>query len=318
MMGPSGRGSLKRKAAGFQKSHTPWNKGSVYQHNNETARSPQNQKTIKRLTYQEFDRTFTHTGEGKIVPHIEKLGLVSSPAEHSPGGFLRPKVAEESEVERTLKQRKEEEISGYIDLHLPTTVSVIQDCIIEHSKTSSGCTGRLVTSANLVTKWGLSATIKLKCNFCSFVSSKHKVFREVSRAGPGRRHAEPYRALAVGLLSTSIGVAGSKRLFASMGKVIPADSAMQRQINSVGDKICALNATDMNLQRAELKNTLQHAGYSRDLPIPAEGDRQYNNSLQSGRRRTPYAPATQTRDVLVENLTPSKKNHSLQLRKQTV
>ena len=239
MMGRSGRGSLKRKAA-----------------------------------YQEFNRTFTQTGEGKIVPHIEKLGLVPSPAEHSPGGVLRPKVAEESKIERTLKQRKEEEIRGYyIDVHLPTTVNVIQDCIIEHSKTSSGCTGRLVTSANLVTKWFLSATIKLKCNICSFVSSKHKLFLEVSRAGPGRRHAEPNRALAVGLLWTSIGVAGSKRLFASMGKAIPADSAMQRQINSVGDKICTLNTTDMNLQRAELKNTLQHAGYSHDMPIPAEGDR---------------------------------------------
>ena len=92
-----------------------------------------------------------------------------------------------------------------------------------------------------------------------------------------------------------------------MGKAIPADSAMQRQINSVGDRICTLNTTDMNLQRAEVKNTLQHAGYSRDMPVPVEADRQYNNSLQSGRRRTPYAPATQSRDVLVENLTPSKK-----------
>ena len=73
MMGRSGRGSLKRKAAGFQKSHTPWNKGSVYQHNTETARSPQSKKTIKRLTYQEFDRTFTQTGEGKIVPTLKSL-----------------------------------------------------------------------------------------------------------------------------------------------------------------------------------------------------------------------------------------------------
>ena len=44
MMGRCGHGSLKRKAAGFQKSHTPWNKGPVYQHNTETVRSPQNKK----------------------------------------------------------------------------------------------------------------------------------------------------------------------------------------------------------------------------------------------------------------------------------
>ena len=54
--------------------------------------------------------------------------------------------------------------------------------------------------------------------------------------------------------------------------------------------------------------TLEYGGYDRETPIPAESDRQlYNNSLQSGHRHTPFAPATQACDVLAENLTPDKK-----------
>jgi hypothetical protein len=63
----------------------------------------------------------------------------------------------------------------------------------------------------------------------------------------------------------------------------------------------------MVTQRSHLKDTLEHGGYSRETPIPAESDRQYNNSLRNSRGKTPYAPATQTRDVLAEHLTRDKK-----------
>ena len=53
------------------------------------------------------------------------------------------------------------------------------------------------------------------------------------------------------------------------------------------------------------------------MPIPVEADRQYNIGLRSARRRTPFAPATQTRDVVAENITPEKKviafNHKSKL-----
>ena len=51
--------------------------------------------------------------------------------------------------------------------------------------------------------------------------------------------------------------------------------------------------------------------------IQKEADRQYNIALTSARRRTPFAPATQTRDVCAENITPDKKvigfNHESKL-----
>lgn len=125
-MGRSGVGSLRRKTHGFQKSNVPWNKGLVHKKNTEKIKS--SQISLKRLTHQEFNRTFTQDGNGKIVPRLEKVGLApTSLHHHSPGAVLRPKGRDTSEVERTLKLKEdEEEISGYTDVHLPTTVSVIQ------------------------------------------------------------------------------------------------------------------------------------------------------------------------------------------------
>ena len=92
-----------------------------------------------------------------------------------------------------------------------------------------------------------------------------------------------------------------------MNKTIPAPSGLQKQLNSVGSAIQKLNVEDIITQRNKLKNTLQHSGFAPDTPIPAKCDRQYNLNLRYSRRRTPFAPATQTRDVFAENLTPEKK-----------
>ena len=51
----------------------------------------------------------------------------------TPGATLRPLVKESSEVDTLLKDRKEEnQIGGYLDVHLPTCVNAIQECISEH------------------------------------------------------------------------------------------------------------------------------------------------------------------------------------------
>ena len=69
-----------------------------------------------------------------------------------------------------------------------------------------------------------------------------------------------------------------------------------------------LNEEDMAGQCGLLKDTLELAGYSQDSPIPAKCHRQYNISLENSRRMTPFAPPTESRNVLAQNLTPQKKN----------
>ncbi len=176
--------------------------------------------------------------------------------------------------------------------------------MIQHATYKEHCKGELVTDAKLYQKWGLSAIIQLKCNDCSFVSSKHKLYREVEHQGKGRKCAEPNRSLAVRLLNTSIAAAGAQRLLTSMNKPVPCLSSLHKQLNKVGDIVTSLNEQDLAKQRKNVKDVLENAGYSCDTPIPVEAHRQYNIGLQ---RRTPFAPTTQTRNVLVKNLTITRR-----------
>ncbi len=307
-MGRCKPGWKKRKEnCWFKPNNTHWLASkTTQQYQSQADTSTTNTTTpVKRLTCQELQRAFKHSDEG-FLPRGN--GVLDSSKCSSPGMLLRPLVDELSHVETSLKERKEtEEVSGYIDVHFATCVDAIQDMIVEHKTQYPKCHGRLVSAANLLTKWGVSAIAQLMCNKCNFISSKKKLYREVPHTGRGRKCAEPNRSLALGLMNTSIGAAGAQRLMGSMNKTLPAPSALQKQLNHVGDTIRSLNENDMGHQRKILKDTLEHAGYARDTPVPVECDRQYNLNLRYSRRHTPFAPATQSRDVMVENLTADKK-----------
>ena len=95
-----------------KKGDPAWNKRLKYElgSKSETAKST---KSLKRITYQEFARSFKHTGSGEFVPIAEGV-VPTSVDHHSPGGILRPQLSELSHVERTLEERtKKDEISGY-------------------------------------------------------------------------------------------------------------------------------------------------------------------------------------------------------------
>jgi len=306
-MGRSGSGWKKKAATWFVKNHAKIG--------GKTSSSPmedstESDLTVKRLTHQQFESTFKLNNSGELTPICEEFIHPKDQTSGIDGSKLRPLTFQQSQVEKSLLKKKiTGEVSGYVDVHLPTCVKAVQDCVSQHGKTKPGCTGYLVTSNHLYQKWGVSAAIQLKCNTCSFVSSKHKLYQEVIREGKGRRCAQPNRSLALGLYNTSIATAGAQRLLTSMNKSVPCVSGLQRQLNHVGDIVRSVNKTDMATQRRLVKDTLENAGYDRNAAIPAEADRQYNISLRNSRRRTPFAPATQTRDVIAENVTPEKESN---------
>ena len=129
------------------------------------------------------------------------------------------------------KKDQEQVRISYTEVHLPTVVDVVQDYVIKHSNTSPRCKYWLSTAANLVTKCGLSAIIQVKCNT---MIRNCKMYRELPRSGPGWRCTEPNWALAVGMLSISLGMAGSQRLFSAIGNTVAATSSMPRCLNIVG------------------------------------------------------------------------------------
>ena len=171
-MGRTGQGSMKRRKSFFKAGHGVRSAGWTC--TGEALDTPR-----QRLTHQEFDRTFT-SSDDVIVPIAARVlnsqcnQLDSTHLPASPGAALRPLVNESSKVEILLKERKEDnEIGGYLDVHLPTCVNAIQECISEHQEESLSCPGRLITAANLTTKWGFSARMRLTCQKCRLCLKKY-------------------------------------------------------------------------------------------------------------------------------------------------
>lgn len=311
-MGRCGRNWAKKKAGWFKKGSASWNSGKTFG-SSQTGKTET--KHLTRLTKQTFQRSFMLNAQGEWTPRAaEFIGFQGD----APGAVLRPQSDELSQIETILQQKQEDEsVSGYLVVHLSTCLNVVQDCVNEHGLASPKCKGRLRIPANLFSKWGVSAIIQLKCDSCEYISQKQKLYMEVPTSGRGRRSAQPNRSLALGLCNSSIATVGCHRTLSCMNIPVPTASSLQKQLNNVGPTLSALNEEDMCNQRRQLKDILEHGGYHRDTPIPAECDRQYNTGLRSSRRRTPCAPATQTRDVVAEGLTPEKKiiafNHESKL-----
>ena len=308
-MGRVGRGWKARKKSWFKTSHSQWTSSPVCQPRTSGTESStsgsgnSDTKLCKRLTHQEFEQTFK-LSNGVFSSVAD--GILDSRNQFSRAILLRPLKHHHSLVEETLKE-KSGMVSGYTDVHLPTCVDAVLAISKEHNKLHPTCAGHLATDSELMEKWGVTASFHLKCKSCNFVSGKYKLYREVSKQGRGRKAAEPNRSLAVGLCNTSIAATGAQRLLSSMNKTCPSMSSMQKHLNQVGDEIRKLDEEDMGRHRGLLMDILELAGYPRNTPIPVECDRQYNISLHNSRRHTPFAPATQTRHVLAENLTPHKK-----------
>ncbi|KAJ8023735.1 hypothetical protein HOLleu_36261 [Holothuria leucospilota] len=81
---------------------------------------------------------------------------------------------------------------------------------------------------------------------------------------------------------------------------------LQKAANRIGPVLEQENERDMSVKRKIVRDTLQARGLPPDTPIHAEYDRQYNNPLRNSRKKTPFAPASQSRDVVIENATHEK------------
>lgn len=95
-------------------------------------------------------------------------------------------------------------------------------------------------------------------------------------------------------------------MFTAMNTPIPTMSNLQKGANRCGKIMIAENLCDMERKKGKVKDILQYRGMARDMPINIEMDRQYNTPLSHARRKTPFAPASQSRDTVAENVTNEK------------
>ena len=153
---------------------------------------------------------------------------------------------------------------------------------------------------------GLAVTASFSCKLCGFVTTPQKLYRDLPSEGPGRKRAVLNMALQVGLYQTSISGTAIRRVLSALSTPAPAMSNLQHNSNECGHAMLQANQTDMQEKRKKVKDVLEYRGMERNKPITIEIDRQYNTPLSYGRRRTPFQPATQARDVAIENTTNEK------------
>ena len=113
-------------------------------------------------------------------------------------------------------------------------------------------------------------------------------------------------ALQVGLYQSSIANTAATRILTAMSIPAGSLSGLQNTSNKCGMIMATANEMDMAEKRGKVKDILENRGMDRETPINIEIDRQYNIPLSHARGKTPFAPATQSRDVVAENVSPEK------------
>ena len=188
-----------------------------------------------------------------------------------------------------------------------TMVRAYHEAMLAHRYAAGGmCDGILVALSIFEVKRGAGVEEVFGCNTCEYKSAKKWLYTEIKQNKPGRNPSELNVGLQLGLHNTSISTVGARRLLSSMSLPCPASSAMQKSANRFGPKMEMVNESDMAVKRKVVMDTVEMRGLPKDSPIYAEYDRQYNNPLRNARKQTPFAPASQSRDVVVENATLDK------------
>ena len=199
------------------------------------------------------------------------------------------------------------ESTGNRIVDLPTMVRAYHSAMMAHQEFKKSCVGLLISLSTLEVKVGLGTKVVFGCTLCNFRSELLPLYRAVNQCNkPGRDPCELNIALQLGLHQTSISTSAVRRLFSSLSLPCPSVTTLQSSANSFGPKMERINESDMAEKRGIIKDTLKLRGLPEDSPICAEYDRQYNNPLRNARSKTPFAPATQCRDVIVENVTTDK------------
>ena len=301
-MGRSGRGFFKRKKSWFQKGHalspakfsTPFSQAEAI--------SP---TSYIRPTHEQLQLAVTRDEQGFFCPSPDA-------APSKAVMLLRPSCTHQATpVDKLqLKSRDDpqggQKLQGYRFVDVNSAVDLGVQAALDHHRIHPDCDGQPKLIPHAEVRRGLAVSEMLSCQKCDFHTDQRKLYTEIPRRGRGRRTATPNMALQVGLQNTGIATAGARRLLTAMDTTVPSVNGLQKLSNKCGEIITAENERDMCNKRTITKDIHGLQGHDRNSPIAVETDRQYNNPLRNCRKKTPFVAATQTRDIVCENVTSSK------------
>lgn len=294
-MGPKKQSDQRKKL--FLPGNKPWNRGLKV----EEGKTPPKTK-YARLTREDLSRTVVRDKFGNFLHHPEENVSQSSPIM-----LLRPKTGEDLVPLEKMLTSPTGSATGHRIVDFERLTGAINEASRQHTLSSPGCTNMEWSIPEKTEEIrGVAVTAKFKCINCEFQSTAQKFYKEILRSGPGRRTAVPNMALQVGLYQSSIANTAATRVLTAMSIPAGSMSSLQSMANKCGKVMTASNEVDMAAKRMKVKDILEYRGMDRETPINVEIDRQYNIPLSHAKGKTPFAPATQARDVVAENVTPDK------------
>ena len=281
----------------FLPGHQAWNKGMTINRQSQ-AEIP---TSYVRLTREDFERTINrdYYGNGYQDPDVASQQIKTVM-------LLRPNKAESSPLDRFLMS-PHGLATGHRVIDMQKLTEAINLACKQHREESPECSNmEWMIPEDAENQRGIAISTHFVCTNCNYLTSAHKLYKEIPRKGPGRRTAVPNMALQLGLYQSNIAQSAATRILTSLSVPTASMSSLQEIANQCGEKMSKANEKDMAIKRQKVMEVLENRGMRRETPISIEIDRQYNVPLSHGRRRTPFAPATQARDVAVENVTSEK------------
>lgn len=286
------KGHRKHRRSGFSLGNDNYKRRNVISKENEIAGK------YVRLDKRDFEALCRRSKDG-VIYGVDADGQMASVR------LLRPKSSKMCKSNGNEDKLKSDG-DVYKLHHQGLLQTFFNDCFKEHRDLFPTCDGDLFMDRGSEVKMGLCWKEKMICSKCTFISECKKLYYEVAKDGRGVKPAIPNIGIQVGLSQSMISNTACRRILMSAHIPAPCMSAMQKNTNTVHEKIVRLNESDMSTRRRQLHANNELLDLPRDAPIRVEADGRYNNSLQSGAGKTLFQAGTQAVYTMVENQTCNK------------
>ena len=222
--------------------------------------------------------------------------------------LLRPRLARSTMLQDAQQSNADcpEELS-YRLLHAEKTAELWNEAIFGHRQSNPDCNGKLKWHLEGEIQRGLCWREQLSCDKCAYVSQRKNLYTEVQTNKRGPKPASANYGIQVGLAHTGTSNTGFRKMILATNTPAPSKSSMQSATNKVGKIIVRTNECNMKSIHQDLRDIQVARGHDQDTPINVEMDSRYSNPIYSGGGNTPFQPATQVTQLVVENSTSKKK-----------
>jgi hypothetical protein len=236
----------KKIEEGFKPKNHEWRKrhnicaDSTYTAEDKAEEDSNLPKWMSRMTKDEFNDVTRMSKDTKVFygPTVDgKVGTAK---------YLRPKDPP--------AEQEKESVDYNVIASRDSIINMMNSAFEKHAKFEGHCSIPSFSIQKRIKK-GVTERWSLSCSNCSYTSGEDyfKLYKEVPKAGRGAKKAEANLGVALGAQETGSQIK-TRMVFACSNTSVMAKSALQNDVNVIGEKTIDLNQKDMIDKRANLKH----------------------------------------------------------------